>query len=262
MSDTVRCPDCGHANPAGAESCAECNFPLPARAPVHEPAPPERATAGAAPPIIRRPPRRPPRGDRTSQALWLFFGLVCVVVLVATAVRGFRKNNIPAVEGASPGQQQNADSLRDVLAHDSTNVGAQVALGNILYDTGNWPEAVRHYAVALARDSSLTSALVDLGVSYYNMSETDQAERMFRLALNRDPHQPIALFNLGIVAERREDWRSALQYFHRAMESNPPESMQQALNQQMEQAMTKLGVKAPALPQGAGAAPGGAPGGP
>ena len=208
--------------------------------------------------------------DRTSLALWLFFGLVAVAALVTTALMGYRKNNAPPVQGASENQQQVADSLVTVLARDSTNVDARVALGNVMYDTGNWSEAIRHYTVALARDSSRTNALVDMGVSYYNLSQVDQAERMFRLALVRDPHQAVALFNLGIVAERHENYKDALQYFHRAMESDPPEGMREPLIQQMQQVMQKLGMKAPPLPQGMGggtAAPGGGspppgPGGP
>src|SRR5204862_117821 len=78
-------------------------------------------------------------------------------------------------------------------------------------------------------DSSLANPLVDLGVCYYNLGDSDEAERDFLLALQRDPHPPIALFNLGIVNERRENYVEAVKYFHRAMQSSPPEEMQQPL---------------------------------
>ena len=28
MPESKRCPDCGHENPPGSESCEACNFPL------------------------------------------------------------------------------------------------------------------------------------------------------------------------------------------------------------------------------------------
>lgn len=264
--DAVICPDCGHRNPPGATSCEACNYPLTERPAADAPviasgAPPSPEGAPGAPPsptgraepvIYLRKPRRRERGgaDRMSLTIWLFFGVVCAIALIATALVGYHKSNQPVVEGASQTQQQVADSLRQALVKDSTNVAGQIALANILYDTGNWPEAIRHYDAAIARDSTQVNALVDDGVAHYNLSQTEDAERIFELALRRDPHQAVALFNLGILAERREDWEHALQFFHRAMESDPPEAMKQPLVQAMQQAMAKTGRKAPSLPDG------------
>jgi tetratricopeptide (TPR) repeat protein len=261
----VSCPDCGHRNPPGATSCEACNYPLQDDASADTPVvgeatpPPPEAAPGTPPPpggraepviFLRRPRRRERGADRMSLTIWLFFGVVCAVALLATALVGYHRNNQPVIEGASESQQQRADSLRAALAKDSTNVAGHIALANILYDTGNWPEAIRHYDAAIARDSTQVNALVDLGVAHYNLSQTEDAERIFQLAIRRDPHQAVALFNLGIVAERREDWEHALQYFHRAMESDPPDAMRQPLVQAMQQAMAKTGAKAPSLPDG------------
>jgi tetratricopeptide (TPR) repeat protein len=73
------------------------------------------------------------------------------------------------------------------------------------------------------------NALVYLGVCYYNLSDGAEAERHFLLALQRDPHHPVALFNLGIVYEQRKDPTHALEYYHRALESDPPPEMRQPL---------------------------------
>ena len=279
MSDTIRCPDCGHENPAGSTACARCNYPLgavagpaapslaaggdPAMPPVPaepvepvepvEPAEPPAPAAAGAPIHIPRPVRRArarPAANSTSMSLWLLFAVFVCGLLVYYGVTGFWKSNAPAIEGTSQQQQRDADALRARLAQDSTDIEARVRLGDIYYDTANWNDAIIQYRAAVRMDSSQVNALVDLGVAYYNLSLPDDAERHFLLALRRDPHHPFALFNLGIVSERREDWTGALAYYHRAAQSSPPEAMQQALQTAMQRVHEKSGRPAPPLPGG------------
>ena len=265
MTETVRCPDCGAENPAGSASCGNCNFPLAEPVASGPPGPePEPED------VLRRPVRRPrprpgPPVNSTSLSLWLFFGVVMAAALVWTGYTSFRKNNAPPIEGSSGDQRRLADSLRAVLGRDSTDVNANIAYANILYDTANWADAVKFYARAIARDSARVEATVDLGVCYYNQGEFARAEEIFLLALVRDPQQPVALFNLGVVNERRGNDEVALRYLHRALESNPPEPMKQAILERMQKLLEKTGKKAPPLDQGAmppgmpGTPPAGAP---
>ena len=127
---------------------------------------------------------------------------------------------------------------------------ANIELANLLYDTGNWTEAIGHYQTANARDSSRTRSIVDLGVCYFNLGDASQAKRTFLLALDRDPTQPVALFNLGIVSQQAGDHKAALGYFHRALMSNPPEGMKPALMEAMQRSSEASGAKAPPLPDG------------
>jgi len=259
MPETMRCPGCGRDNPAGSESCSGCNFPLAAepastgKAPG--PAPSAPGGAGDAGPVIvrrMRPirPRRPQPANSMSLALWLLFGTFAAVVVVVVAIQGYNKNSTaPPVEGSSPEQQKTADQLRATLERDSTNVEARVELANLLYDTGNWPEAIVHYRSALAKDSTHVHVIVDLGVCYFNLSATQEAERLFLLALQRDPQQAVALFNLGIVNQQRGDHKAALSYFHRALISGPPEEMKTPLMDAMKRSYDATGVKAKPLPE-------------
>lgn len=280
MSDTVRCPDCGHENPPGSRTCEACNYPLvegaappppPATAgPPETPAPvapppesavpvgagaasagtPEAPGSGGPPIVIPRPMRRRRPRPAANQALslWLLFGVFMAGVLLFYAFTGFQKSNAPPIEGSTAEQQKEADRLRAAIDRDSTDVASRIALADILYDTANWSEAIVHYRAAVRMDSSQTNALVDLGVSYYNLSLPDEAARHFELALKRDPHHPFALFNLGIISERREDWSAALGFYHRAAQSSPPEAMLQPLQTAMERVQQKSGRTAPPLP--------------
>jgi len=254
MPETMRCPDCGHENPPGSESCAACNFPL-AGLPPPSGVPAAGAALGDAqgePATARGPlrpfrPSRPPPASNQALTLWLVFGTLCALIVLFIGLKANVERASVPVPGSSETDQRRADELRAALEKDSTDVEARIGLADILYNTANWPEAIVHYRSALRRDSTRTSALVDLGVCYYNLGDSNQAEQLFQLALQRDPHHPIALFNLGIVYEQREKYDLALQYFHRALESSPPEDLSQPIAQAMERVMKKLGKTAPPL---------------
>ncbi len=249
MSEPVQCPDCGHVNPAGSTSCEACNFPLvPAGPPVATPAAP--SPTHEAPVTIPRPrPRRPQRLQPQSLSMWLMFAVVAAIAAIFAAIKPNLDRASQPVEGSSEEQQKHADEMRAVLAKDSSNVEAHVGLGNVLYDTGNWSEAIIHYRAAVNRDSARVPVLVDLGVCYFNLGDPQHARHLFELALQRDPHQPVALFNLGIVAEQAKDDRTALQFYHRAIESSPPEAMRQPLIDAMNRLQKKTGATPPPLPE-------------
>ena len=271
MSDTIRCPDCGHENPPGRTECEACGFPLDMEtadrsgrvtdtpeaasgAPPSGPAASPGPSAGPAPPAgtpyIPRPIRRPPRPRANAQAatLWLIFGGFCAIVVIGVAIKANVDRATQPIEGAKEAVQASADSVIAQLQRDSTNVEARVRLGDILYDTANWSDAIVQYRAAIRMDSSLTASIVDLGVCYYNLGASDQAERHFLLALARDPHQPVALFNLGVVYEGRKEFKRALDMFHRSLNSAPPDQMKPAIVAAMERIEQEQGLKAPPLP--------------
>src|SRR5438477_10530244 len=112
-------------------------------------------------------------------------------MVVFIGLKGFKDSNQPApIAGSNPQQEQTAEQARALLARDSTRADAHLALADILYDTGNWSDAIVHYRAALRRDSSLVNAMVDRGVCYFNLGDPATATEMFRRALQREPNQP------------------------------------------------------------------------
>src|SRR5262252_944168 len=103
MSDTIRCPDCGHENPRGRTECEACGFPLemegadrsgrvtdtPETSAGSEPAGGGAPQPPAGMPYIPRPIRRPPRPRPNAQAatLWLIFGSFCAIVVIGVAIK-------------------------------------------------------------------------------------------------------------------------------------------------------------------------------
>src|SRR5512143_2617141 len=127
MSDTMRCPDCGHENPAGSDSCAACNFPLKpiGHVPGSKPAPEAGSGAGgegSGAPVIPRPvrPRRPRPASNQSLTLWLVFGAIIALVVIYIAVKANTDRVSQPVEGAAPVDQKQVDELRAALDKDST----------------------------------------------------------------------------------------------------------------------------------------------
>lgn len=256
MPDTKRCPDCGHENPPGNESCEACNFPLSGLPPAHAPAAPSDGGSVAGTPEspetprMVRPirPRRPRPASNQATTLWLTFGSIMAVIVLFIGLKANVERASQPVAGSSAEQQKRADGLRAALEKDSTDVEARIALADILYNTANWSEAIVHYRSAVHHDSTRTPALVDLGVCYYNLGDPDEAERYFLLGVARDPHHPIALFNLGIVSEHRGNLDAALDYFHRALQSAPPGDLAGPITDAMQRVMKQQGKEAPPLP--------------
>jgi tetratricopeptide (TPR) repeat protein len=248
MPETIRCPSCGAENAFGVEFCAQCNFPLADKPASTGAAEPEfKFDPGPRP--VRRRRERPAAMQPIQMQLWLFAGIAVILGIVYFAAQGFWKSNVKPVEGANQQQEQQADAARAVLARDSTNLMARIELANVLYDTGNWSEAIIHYKSAERLDPNRATTVVDMGVCYYNLGRFAQAESLFQHALVLDPHQPVAMFNLGIVAESQGNWDEALAQYHRAMQSDPPEGMKAVLQQRIQEAMSKTGRKPPPLGQ-------------
>jgi len=231
---TIPCPDCGAPNPATAEACAECHHPL--------------APAGSE--SIARPLRRPPRdeadrspatvatwgyrpfgsrggsGSSVPSWLWAAIGLFALGSVLVTAIQIANAPKPIAVPNASKEQLSRAESLSVLLRADSAAVGANVALGNLYYDTGNFALAVPYYRRALSVDPSLIDVQVDLGVSYHNDGQSELAREVLEEAVRRRPDHAVARFDLGIVYHqlgRAEDARRELTRA-RSLEG-PPEMM-------------------------------------
>jgi tetratricopeptide (TPR) repeat protein len=183
--------------------------------------------------------------------LYLVFGVIVAATLLYIALSENLKRGSQQVqvEGASEQQLKRAQELRDLLARDSTNVEARTQLGNVLYDTGNWKDAIPQYVFVLGRDSTRVPVLVDIGVCYFNLSQPDVAESYFKKALVLDPHQSVAHFNMGIVRESRRDFAGAMSAYHLALEASPSDELRQAVLAAMQRIQQQTGKAAPPLDQ-------------
>ncbi len=100
--------------------------------------------------------------------------------------------------GATPAAE--IANLERVLATDPRNVTALTSLGNLMYDSHRWSEALGYYRRALEAGPQNPNVLTDAGICYRQTGRPDQALDYFRRAQQADPSHWQSLFNEAVVA--------------------------------------------------------------
>jgi len=236
QTGTVKCPECSTANPAGAKFCKKCGNGL-------------TEDKAAKPPVDKAP--------FTRNQFWVLQG----VTILAMAVVGiyYYFSFIKSIEGKTsihnaPTAQQQTPQNASAEEHnhpmpseaDIQAVANQLKqkpedpvlnahMGNMLFDSGRYSEAIPYYQNALKKEPNNPDVIVDLGVCYFNMEEFQKAKEQFDLAVTIDPQHVNALYNLGVVAVQTGEIDRLIEYWGRLREvaPNSPQSQRatQILNQ-------------------------------
>lgn len=144
-------------------------------------------------------PREQPGG--APSWLWFLIAAAALAIAVVAAI-GITSRRPPLVIANATGpQREYADSLVRVLGRDSLDLSANVALGNLLYDTGNFGMAVAYYRRALAVHPDLPDVRVDLAVSLHQSGDSPAAIAELEQVIAAHPGHLIAPINLGIIYE-------------------------------------------------------------
>src|SRR5690349_13411023 len=80
---------------------------------------------------------------------------------------------------AKPFDESRAAALRAAIEKDRGDVESRVQLGDLFFDAGRFPEAVKSYEDALAVNPKHVNASTDLGIAYYYMNQADRALAQF-----------------------------------------------------------------------------------
>ena len=145
---------------------------------------------------------------------WIWFAVAggALVIAVIAAI-GITSQRPPfALPNGSRAQAAAADSLAKLLDRDSLDVAANVALGNLLYDTGNFGAAVRYYRRGLAARPDQPDVRVDLATSLHQSGHSPEAVAELQEVIAAHPGHALARFNLAIIYEslgRLEDAAAA-----------------------------------------------------
>lgn len=68
---------------------------------------------------------------------------------------------------------------------------------------------------------NISKANLQRATALYSQGNLSEAEKLFKQVLSAEPNNTDAAYNLGVIAEDKKDFRSALEYYKRAMKSNP-----------------------------------------
>ena len=120
--------------------------------------------------------------------------------------------------------ERQLDAVKRVFqtaAERPNDPSAQIALGNVLYDAGRWPDAEAAYRRALAAGSEDANAITDLGFVLSEQGKTEDALKHFDLALQKNPQQWQAALNGTVVSLNTGDRDRARAWLGRLKTINP-----------------------------------------
>jgi len=195
----------------------------------------------------------------------VFFGLIAGWIIGSQQTAPSSRASIPppveaapqapsSTSAAPPGapapavlDQAKVQALQTVAEKDSKNAVARAQLGNVYYDAGRYPDAIKWYAESLALNPKDVDVSTDLGVSYYYNNEPDRAISQLEHSLKLDPSHAKTLLNLGVVkAFGKQDLKGATDVWKKLVEVAP----QSPEGQQAKQALDSLSSAHGALGQG------------
>ena len=130
-------------------------------------------------------------------------------------------------QSPTPAQmQQMADTqaapLLEKLKLDPSNASLLENIGNVYYDTQQYPTAIDYYQRTLELQPTNAGVRTDMATAYWYTGNADAAIAEFQKALSYEPNKPNTLFNLGIVEwQGKMDIERAVATWQKLLDTNP-----------------------------------------
>jgi len=141
----------------------------------------------------------------------------------------------PAAQQPPPLDQARVQALQTVAEKDAKNVESRVQLGNLFFDSEQYPQAITWYEQAYALNPADTNVSTDLGVAYYYTNQPDRALAQFDKSLTTDPKHVKTLLNVGIVrAFGKNDLAGAAKAWEQVVAISPDSPEGQAAKKGLE----------------------------
>ena len=132
-----------------------------------------------------------------------------------------------ATMSLSPAQLNGAAATQaaaklEQLKSDPTNTALLIDLGNIYYDSKQYPAAIDYYKRTLLLQPDNTSVRTDLATAIWYTGDADTAIAEFDKSLTYEPTKPDTLFNLGVVKwQGKQDGPGAIAAWQKLLQTNP-----------------------------------------
>jgi cytochrome c-type biogenesis protein CcmH/NrfG len=182
---------------------------------------------------------------------WLFRGSQSSAPVPAESAATAPPSGMGAGINAQPTPEQmkamgdmQAKPLLERLKSDPNNADLLVSIGNVYYDTQQYPIAINYYQQALKLQPSNTNVRTDMATAYWYTGDADTAIAEFKKSLSYDPNKANTLFNLGIVEwQGKMDINDALATWQKLLDTNPNYENKEKVLDLMAQAKKHAGVK-------------------
>jgi len=266
-SDRVICPRCGESLPPTFDRCDACGAELVAEA-NSSAADSPRSGAGSrsrARSDTERGRNRSGAG-RESRGVPGIAWLLLVVGLAVGGMVGFALHSAigprgemgmptgPAdvmagaggsdggsgMQGGGPPQSmppqivQQVREYKAALARNPNDLDANVGLGNLEFDSGQWEKAIEYYSRALAIDPRNPDVRVDRAIAYHGAGQNDLAKKELLKVTREKPTHKNAWLNLGVVMRDLGDRAGAVHAWERYLEIDPQGENAATVRQELE----------------------------
>jgi cytochrome c-type biogenesis protein CcmH/NrfG len=131
--------------------------------------------------------------------------------------------------------QDTYNQLQSRLAANPDGFEENVDMGNFLFDSGRFEQAITYYQKALSIRSDVADVIVDIGVSHFNIQQYEKARAYFEQALQVNPEHPNALYNLGVVSAQTGNMSAMMDSWERLIEVAPESAPAQTAKRMIEQ---------------------------
>jgi len=150
----------------------------------------------------------------------------------------------PSPEEMRQMADKQAEPLLAKLRSDPKNPELLASLGNIYYDTQQFPVALDYYERSLKIEPTNASVRTDMATAYWYVGNADTAIAEFSKALADEPNKANALFNLGVVQwQGKMDVQAALATWQKLLQTNPNYENKDKLLKLMAQVKKHAGLK-------------------
>ena len=137
-----------------------------------------------------------------------------------------------------------AEPLLAQLQADPNNAELLAKIGNIYYDTQQFPPAIDYYQLSLKSRPGDASVRTDMATAYWYAGNPDTAITGFKRALADEPNKPNALFNMGVVQwQGKMDIQAAIATWQKLLDTNPDYQGKDKVVELMAQVKKHAGIK-------------------
>jgi len=157
---------------------------------------------------------------------------------------------VPSNMGEQPSPQQmklmgdtQASPLLNQLKSDPNNVELLTRVGNIYYDTQQYPTAIDYYRRVLNLQADNAGVRTDFATAIWYTGDADTAIAEFNKALSYEPNKANTLFNLGVVKwQGKMDINGAVAAWQKLLDTNPTYENRPKVLEMIAQAKKHSGI--------------------
>jgi cytochrome c-type biogenesis protein CcmH/NrfG len=135
---------------------------------------------------------------------------------------GMSANQQPSPEQLKHMAEKQAEPLLAELKNKPNDPQLLYNIGNIYYDTQNYPEAISYYEQSLKANPNAPDVRTDMATAYFYSGDSDKALAEISLVLKQNPTHANALFNQGMILWKgKMDINGAVTAWKKLLATNP-----------------------------------------